>query len=227
MNSDNHVTVNPLALETEGSVELVPEHIMRRMLSYEETYNDSAIAQALRDADLEQESARQGAIALTAAQDRELARALQAEEKRQHFEQAERRHTPSRERAWACMRWTLAVPHGAGPPAPPPHPPPRSRAASQPPPKPPKSPSLPEQVIKLPEQVIKPVIRPFKKGFAMTIGKVVPIIPRINSGILPAADVVTADRQRLLCRLDMYGLVERAVTGDGNCQVGVSLVCPR
>jgi hypothetical protein len=30
---------------------------------------------------------------------------------------------------------------------------------------------------------------------------------------------VSADRQRLLLRLEMYALQERSVSGDGNCQV--------
>jgi hypothetical protein len=56
-----------------------------------------------------------------------------------------------------------------------------------------------------------------------TIGKAIPLIPRVNSSLVPGAADVSDDRQRLLCRLDMYGLAERTVTGDGNCQVRTHL----
>ncbi|XAR69121.1 Ubiquitinyl hydrolase 1 [Bertholletia excelsa] len=45
----------------------------------------------------------------------------------------------------------------------------------------------------------------------------VPHIPRIN-GDIPSNDEATSDHQRLLDRLQLYGLVERKVQGDGNCQ---------
>ncbi|XP_052172570.1 OVARIAN TUMOR DOMAIN-containing deubiquitinating enzyme 12-like isoform X2 [Diospyros lotus] len=45
----------------------------------------------------------------------------------------------------------------------------------------------------------------------------VPHVPRIN-GDIPSIDEVTSDHQRLLDRLQLYGLVERKVQGDGNCQ---------
>lgn len=46
------------------------------------------------------------------------------------------------------------------------------------------------------------------------------VIPRVNPLLHPGASYVSEDRSRLLCRLDLYGLTERSVDGDGNCQVG-------
>jgi hypothetical protein len=46
------------------------------------------------------------------------------------------------------------------------------------------------------------------------------VVPRLNPTVEPSAAWVSEDRQRLLLRLDMYGLQERPVKGDGNCQVG-------
>lgn len=48
------------------------------------------------------------------------------------------------------------------------------------------------------------------------------VIPRVNPLLAPNASYVSEDRSRLLLRLDMYGLDERPVGGDGNCQVGRS-----
>jgi hypothetical protein len=45
------------------------------------------------------------------------------------------------------------------------------------------------------------------------------VIPRVNPVFAPTAQYVSEDRSRLLLRLDMYGLLERQVQGDGNCQV--------
>lgn len=45
------------------------------------------------------------------------------------------------------------------------------------------------------------------------------VIPRLNPVYAPSASYVSEDRGRLLLRLDMYGLQERQVQGDGNCQV--------
>ncbi|XP_057982967.1 OVARIAN TUMOR DOMAIN-containing deubiquitinating enzyme 10-like isoform X2 [Malania oleifera] len=45
----------------------------------------------------------------------------------------------------------------------------------------------------------------------------VPHVPRIN-GEIPSIDEATSDHQRLLDRLQSYGLVELKVQGDGNCQ---------
>lgn len=45
------------------------------------------------------------------------------------------------------------------------------------------------------------------------------VIPRLNPVYAPTASYVSDDRARLLLRLDMYGLQERQVQGDGNCQV--------
>ncbi|KAL4376044.1 hypothetical protein GQ457_02G012920 [Hibiscus cannabinus] len=45
----------------------------------------------------------------------------------------------------------------------------------------------------------------------------VPHIPQINSHI-PSISVASLDHQRLLERLQVYGLCEVKVTGDGNCQ---------
>ncbi|KAL6145785.1 hypothetical protein ACLB2K_056470 [Fragaria x ananassa] len=45
----------------------------------------------------------------------------------------------------------------------------------------------------------------------------VPHIPRIN-GEIPSIDEATSDHQRLLDRLELYGVVEHKVQGDGNCQ---------
>lgn len=52
------------------------------------------------------------------------------------------------------------------------------------------------------------------------------VIPRVNPLYAPTASYVSDDRSRLLLRLDMYGLQERQVQGDGNCQVCVC-VCVR
>lgn len=43
----------------------------------------------------------------------------------------------------------------------------------------------------------------------------------MNPLYAPTASYVSDDRSRLLLRLDMYGLQERQVQGDGNCQVCV------
>lgn len=40
-----------------------------------------------------------------------------------------------------------------------------------------------------------------------------------------SGEEVSADRSRLLLRLDMYALTEKSVTGDGNCQVGGAAGC--
>lgn len=48
------------------------------------------------------------------------------------------------------------------------------------------------------------------------------VIPRVNPVFAPTAQYVSEDRSRLLLRLDMYGLVERQVQGDGNCQVSMT-----
>ncbi|KAK4793269.1 hypothetical protein SAY86_023704 [Trapa natans] len=50
----------------------------------------------------------------------------------------------------------------------------------------------------------------------------VPHVPRIN-GEIPSVDEATLDHQRLLERLQLYGLVEHKVQGDGNCQYGVKI----
>lgn len=42
-------------------------------------------------------------------------------------------------------------------------------------------------------------------------------VPKTN-GEIPSVDEATLDHQRLLERLQLYGLVERKVQGDGNCQ---------
>jgi hypothetical protein len=47
----------------------------------------------------------------------------------------------------------------------------------------------------------------------------VQVVPRVNSVQYPAQQEISRDRQRLLTRLDHYGLTEREVKGDGNCQV--------
>lgn len=47
----------------------------------------------------------------------------------------------------------------------------------------------------------------------------VQLIPRINPLIQPTSELISNDRQRLLYRLDFYGLTEKVVKGDGNCQV--------
>jgi hypothetical protein len=49
------------------------------------------------------------------------------------------------------------------------------------------------------------------------------LVPRINPypSPIPGSDR-DRDRQRLLTRLGMYGLCEKEVLGDGNCQVGGS-----
>nr|BAE99638.1 hypothetical protein [Arabidopsis thaliana] len=46
----------------------------------------------------------------------------------------------------------------------------------------------------------------------------VPHVPRINCYI-PNLNDATLDHQRLLQRLNVYGLCELKVSGDGNCQV--------
>jgi hypothetical protein len=46
------------------------------------------------------------------------------------------------------------------------------------------------------------------------------LIPRINPFKAPSRAYVSEDRKRLLLRLDFYGLKEKEVLGDGNCQVG-------
>ncbi|XP_044462072.1 OVARIAN TUMOR DOMAIN-containing deubiquitinating enzyme 9-like isoform X2 [Mangifera indica] len=45
----------------------------------------------------------------------------------------------------------------------------------------------------------------------------VPHVPKIN-GEIPSADEEISDHQRLLDRLQLYGLIENKVKGDGNCQ---------
>ncbi|XP_030452382.1 OVARIAN TUMOR DOMAIN-containing deubiquitinating enzyme 12-like isoform X2 [Syzygium oleosum] len=45
----------------------------------------------------------------------------------------------------------------------------------------------------------------------------IPHVPRIN-GEIPSTDEATSDYERLRERLQLYGLVERKVEGDGNCQ---------
>ncbi|KAK8691702.1 hypothetical protein V6N13_075201 [Hibiscus sabdariffa] len=45
----------------------------------------------------------------------------------------------------------------------------------------------------------------------------IPHVPKIN-GEIPSVDEVMSDHQRLLDRLQLYGLVENKVQGDGNCQ---------
>ncbi|KAA8516562.1 hypothetical protein F0562_016932 [Nyssa sinensis] len=52
-----------------------------------------------------------------------------------------------------------------------------------------------------------------------TLDQMIPVshVPRIN-GYIPSVDEATSDHQRLLERLQLYGLVERKVEGDGNCQ---------
>nr|XP_023917785.1 OTU domain-containing protein DDB_G0284757-like isoform X1 [Quercus suber]XP_023917786.1 OTU domain-containing protein DDB_G0284757-like isoform X1 [Quercus suber] len=45
----------------------------------------------------------------------------------------------------------------------------------------------------------------------------VPHVLRIN-GEIPSVDEATLDHQRLLDRLQLYGLIEQKVQGDGNCQ---------
>ncbi|TYH43464.1 hypothetical protein ES332_D11G130500v1, partial [Gossypium tomentosum] len=42
-------------------------------------------------------------------------------------------------------------------------------------------------------------------------------VPKIN-GVKPSIDEETSDHQRLLDRLQLYGLVDNKVQGDGNCQ---------
>mmetsp|Transcript_3617 Transcript_3617/g.12048 ORF Transcript_3617/g.12048 Transcript_3617/m.12048 type:complete len:218 (+) Transcript_3617:173-826(+) len=44
------------------------------------------------------------------------------------------------------------------------------------------------------------------------------LTPRVNSGELTPASEVDRDRQRLERRLMEFGVVERAIEGDGNCQ---------
>ncbi|PPD83732.1 hypothetical protein GOBAR_DD19340 [Gossypium barbadense] len=45
----------------------------------------------------------------------------------------------------------------------------------------------------------------------------IPHVPKIN-GVIPSFDEETSDHQRLLDRLQLYGLVENKVQGDGNYQ---------
>jgi hypothetical protein len=45
------------------------------------------------------------------------------------------------------------------------------------------------------------------------------LVPRVNPAFPLTESYVSADRQRLLLRLEMYALQERSVSGDGNCQV--------
>jgi hypothetical protein len=45
------------------------------------------------------------------------------------------------------------------------------------------------------------------------------LIPRLNCGAAPSPQHVSKDRERLLLRLDFYGLREHQVQGDGACQV--------
>ncbi|XVF75576.1 hypothetical protein PTKIN_Ptkin13bG0198100 [Pterospermum kingtungense] len=45
----------------------------------------------------------------------------------------------------------------------------------------------------------------------------IPHVPKIN-GEIPSADEEISDHQRMLDRLQLYGLVETKVQGDGNCQ---------
>ncbi|XVE99279.1 hypothetical protein REPUB_Repub03eG0184800 [Reevesia pubescens] len=45
----------------------------------------------------------------------------------------------------------------------------------------------------------------------------IPHVPKTN-GEIPSADEEISDHQRLLDRLQLYGLVENKVQGDGNCQ---------
>jgi hypothetical protein len=57
------------------------------------------------------------------------------------------------------------------------------------------------------------------KEVARRLTKFEPVkhIPRIN-GSIPTYDDASADHQRLLDRLDLYGLTEQKIKGDGNCQ---------
>jgi hypothetical protein len=43
-------------------------------------------------------------------------------------------------------------------------------------------------------------------------------VPKIN-GSIPTYDDASADHRRLLDRMDLYGLIEQKIKGDGNCQV--------
>ncbi|KAG0566913.1 hypothetical protein KC19_7G097000 [Ceratodon purpureus] len=45
----------------------------------------------------------------------------------------------------------------------------------------------------------------------------IPHIPKVN-GAIPPVEAANADHQRLLDRLSLYGLTERRIAGDGNCQ---------
>ncbi|XP_022842705.1 OTU domain-containing protein DDB_G0284757-like isoform X3 [Olea europaea var. sylvestris] len=45
----------------------------------------------------------------------------------------------------------------------------------------------------------------------------VPHVPKIN-GEIPSADDAMSDHERMLARLELYDLVEREISGDGNCQ---------
>eukprot|EP00882_Tetradesmus_deserticola_P011511 GHRQ01012178.1.p3 GENE.GHRQ01012178.1~~GHRQ01012178.1.p3 ORF type:complete len:125 (+),score=40.20 GHRQ01012178.1:520-894(+) len=45
------------------------------------------------------------------------------------------------------------------------------------------------------------------------------LVPRVNPALPLTESYVSADRQRLLLRLEMYALQERNIIGDGNCQV--------
>jgi len=42
-------------------------------------------------------------------------------------------------------------------------------------------------------------------------------VPKIN-GSIPTYDDASADHRRLLDRMDLYGLIEQKIKGDGNCQ---------
>lgn len=68
------------------------------------------------------------------------------------------------------------------------------------------------------------------------------LVPRLNpvaalssaaAGLLTGQDAysggdhITPERARLLHRLKFYGLVEKRVAGDGNCQVTVLFFCVR
>ncbi|XP_050379746.1 OVARIAN TUMOR DOMAIN-containing deubiquitinating enzyme 12 isoform X2 [Argentina anserina] len=57
----------------------------------------------------------------------------------------------------------------------------------------------------------------YEAGWSLDEMMPVPHIPRIN-GEIPSSDEATSDHQRLLDRLQLYGVVEHKVQGDGNCQ---------
>ncbi|XP_002966964.2 uncharacterized protein LOC9631842 [Selaginella moellendorffii] len=54
-------------------------------------------------------------------------------------------------------------------------------------------------------------------GRRLTHMESIPHIPKIN-GEIPSPDAATLDHQRLLERLQVYGLTEHKIPGDGNCQ---------